>query len=156
MRKEKQLCGWWWVQFAVYWVEGALDHPEDRSAGSQIAAAEWRRVVCVGDDNVMITLQMIIEVKCLCYTKQNMYKLKVEKSHRQPLTGTLIFKGIKRKVSLTLSLRRNRHKWRKKSSTEQSQIWQRIVSWRREWSMESNHARKESTISLVINDLKQF
>lgn len=55
-----------------------MDHPEKRSAGSQIPEAELRRVVCIGDENVIISLQMTTAVEGLCLHKAKYVQLRIE------------------------------------------------------------------------------
>lgn len=70
-----------------------LGVPEEMSAGSQISRAEFRRVVWAGDENLMISLEMIIEIKGLHLHKA----VENRREPQKPLGGTLILKGLKRK-----------------------------------------------------------
>lgn len=55
-----------------------MDHSKKRSAGSQIPEAEFGKVVCVGDDNLIISLQVTTEVEGLCLRKVNYVQLRIE------------------------------------------------------------------------------
>lgn len=59
-----------------------LGVPKEISAGSQISRAEFRRMVWAGDENLMISLQMTVEIKGLHLHKAEWVQVRIEEDHR--------------------------------------------------------------------------